>query len=348
MAARNLAAVLHGKDDLRLEEIAVPEPGENEVQLSMGSVGICGSDIKYWAYGQCGRFKLTDPMIIGHEGSGVVTKVGPGVKHLAVGDRVAIEPGVPCRTCELCKEGKYNLCPEVRFCATPPIDGNLSRFYVHAADFCFKLPDTLSMEEGAMVEPLAVCVYGCQRGGVTLGSRVLICGAGPVGIMAMMVAKALGASAVCITDIDNTRLSAARSLGADHVLKVTTGDCEALAGVIQDTLGCHPHVTLECSGSDQSLTTGIHATRPGGSVVLIGRGSMQPAIPIVLAATKEVDIKGVFRYANCYPKAISLLESGKVDVKPLITHRFNLMDSVKAFEAAKDRNSGAIKVMINC
>lgn len=348
MSLQNVAAVVHGAGDMRVDEVATPEPGENEVLLSMGSVGICGSDIKYWSYGQCGRFKLTNPMVIGHEGSGTVVKLGPGVKNLSIGDRVAIEPGVPCRTCDICKEGRYNLCREMKFCATPPVDGNLMKYYVHAADFCFRLPDHVSLDEGAFLEPLSVSVYGCERGGVRCGSRVLICGAGPVGILSMMVAKALGASSVCMTDIDEHRLQVAKEMGASHIVKVTTKDALELANQVVEVLGDEPHVTLECSGSDQSLSTGIYATRPGGTVVLIGRGSLTPEIPIVVAATKEVDIKGVFRYANCYPKALSLITSGKVDVKPLITHHFTLQDSVKAFETASSKEAKAIKVMIHC
>ncbi|CAH1796735.1 unnamed protein product [Owenia fusiformis] len=346
--APNIAAILHGKDDLRLEPYTTVAPGDNEVLLEMGSVGICGSDLKYWKYGKCGRFTVTDPMVIGHEGSGVVAKIGTGVTTLKPGDRVAIEPGVPCRVCKLCKTGRYNICPDVKFCATPPVHGNLCKYYTHPADFCFKLPENVSLDAGALVEPLAVAVYGCERGGVKVGTNVLICGAGPVGLLCIMVARAMGASTIAITDIDDHRLQTAKDLGADHVIKVLTNDCEAMADEIVKAMGECPDVALECSGADSSVVTGIHACQPGGSVVLIGRGSMMPQLPLVAAASKEVDIKGVFRYANCYPKAIDLLRNGSINVDKLITHHFNLKDSTMAFKTAMDRDAKAIKVMIHC
>ncbi|XP_077977367.1 sorbitol dehydrogenase-like [Glandiceps talaboti] len=343
----NLSAVVFGDGGIKIETRAIPIPSENEVLLAIHQVGICGSDIKYWSHGKCGRHVMKTPMVIGHEASGIVLQLGQKVKHLQVGDRVAIEPGVPCRLCKICKGGRYNLCPNVMFCATPPVDGNLCRYYVHAADFCFKLPSNLSLEEGAMVEPLAVAVYGCERGSVGLGTNVLICGAGPVGLLVLMTAKSLGAATVAITDIDQNRLAVAMEMGADHTILIDTKDNRQSAEKIVDIMGCSPDVTIECSGSNDSVSIGIYATSPGGSVILIGRGTLEVQVPLVEAATKEVDIKGVFRYANCYPKAISMLSTGSLDVKPLITHRFTLDQSLDAFKTAIDRTSNAIKVMIS-
>lgn len=348
ISSQNLAAVLHGPMDIRMESIAVPEPKENEVLLSVGSVGICGSDIKYWMYGKCGRFTVEKPMVLGHEASGTVVKLGTGVKHLNIGDRVAIEPGVPCRKCKLCKTGRYNLCKDVFFCATPPDDGNLCRFYTHAADFCYKLPDNMTLDEGALIEPLAVGIYSSRRANIGLGDKLLICGAGPVGILTMMAARQMGATSILITDIDNNRLSMAKSLGADYTIKVTTSDPKELANQIEDVMGCQPDATIECSGTDFSMRTGIYATYPGGSVILVGRGSADAEVPLTVAATKEVDLKGVFRYANCYPAAIEFIKNGFVNVKPLISHHFALKDTVQAFETARSRDSKAVKVMIHC
>lgn len=346
--SENIAAVLYGPLDVRFDRLPIPEPGHNEVLLSMGSVGICGSDLKYWQTGKCGRFTLETPMVMGHEAAGTVAKLGAGVQHLKVGDRVAIEPGVPCRTCKLCKSGRYNLCKDVFFCATPPDDGNLCRFYKHPADFCFKLPEHVSLDEGAMLEPLAVAVYSCKRGKVRPGSKVLICGAGPVGLLAMIVAKKMGASSCLITDIDDNRLSKAQSLGASHVIKVTTDDPKELANQIETALGDQPDVSIECSAVDLSFRTAIYATAPGGSIVMVGRGSFDVTIPYTIAATKEVDIKGVFRYANCYPAALDVVSSGTIDVKSLITHHFSLQDTVAAFQTARSPSSKAIKVIIHC
>ena len=216
----NLTAILYKTGDIRLENTEVPKPAPDQVLLQMDSVGICGSDVHYWTHGAIGDFIVRAPMVLGHEAAGVVTEVGSAVTHLKAGDRVAIEPGVPCRMCKLCKTGVYNLCPDMQFCATPPVHGNLCRYYVHAADFCYKLPDNLSLEEGALMEPLAVGVHACRRAGVCIGKRVLICGAGPIGLVNLLTAKAMGASEVVITDIADNRLEVAKSMGADYVYKV--------------------------------------------------------------------------------------------------------------------------------
>lgn len=346
MADTNLTAILYKKGDLKLEDKQIPEPGPGEVQLCMQQVGICGSDVHYWQHGAIGDFVVREPMIVGHEASGVVSKLGEGVTTLKVGDRVAIEPGVSCRLCHFCKTGRYNLCLDMKFCATPPINGNLSRYYVHAADFCFKLPDHVSFEEGALLEPLSCGVHACNRGGVTLGSRVLICGAGPIGLVTLITAKANGASEVCVTDINESRLEMAKKLGATHTLKVTSRDPREVAQQIHDLMGSAPEITIECSGAAPSVQTGVYATQSGGCVVLVGMGQPDVMMPILNAAVREVDIKGFFRYVNCYPTALAMIASGKVDVKPLITHRFSLEDSIKAFETTL-RGEG-IKVMIQC
>jgi len=346
--ADNLSAVLVKTGDLQLLQRPKPSPDKNQVLIRMQKVGICGSDVHYWTNGAIGSFILESPMILGHESSGVVEEVGENVKHLQPGDRVAIEPGVPCRYCSFCKEGRYNLCPDIAFCATPPFDGSLSRFYVHAADFCYKLPDHVTLEEGALLEPLSVGVHACKRGGVGVGDKVLICGAGPIGLVNLLTAKALGAESVCITDISSNRLQMAEKLGADAVVLVKTKDAQQVAYQAEAALGCKPTVTIECSGAEPSLQTAIYATRSGGTVVLVGLGAPMASLPIVNAATREVDIRGIFRYANCYQHALGLVASGKIDVKPLVTHRFPLEETLRAFETAKTGEGGAIKVIIDC
>lgn len=312
----------------------------------MQDVGICGSDVHYWQHGRIGDFVVNAPMVLGHEASGVVSKLGQGVTNLKVGDRVAIEPGVPCRICKYCKGGRYNLCLDMKFCATPPYHGNLARYYTHAADFCFKLPDHVSTEEGALLEPLSVGVHACRRGGVTLGSRVLICGAGPIGLVNLLTAKANGAADVCLTDIDQNRLNMAKKLGATHTLLVTSKDPQEMAQKVEEVMGEKPEITIECSGAPPSIQTAIYATQSGGCVVLVGLGPADINMPIVNASVREVDIRGIFRYVNCYPTALAMIASGKVDVKPLITHRFKLEESLEAFDTTK-RGEG-IKVMIRC
>ncbi|XP_035826645.1 sorbitol dehydrogenase isoform X2 [Aplysia californica] len=328
------------------EDLPVPKPGPGQVQLSMQEVGICGSDVHYWTHGRIGDFIVKAPMVLGHEASGIVSELGQGVTSLKVGDRVAIEPGVPCRMCNYCKTGRYNLCLDMKFCATPPYHGNLARYYVHDADFCFKLPDHVSLEEGALLEPLSVGVHATNRAGVGLGSTVLICGAGPIGLVNILTAKAKGASVVCVTDIDESRLQKAKELGADYTVKVTSRDAQQTAQLVEEAMGEKPDITIECSGAPSSLQTAIYATKSGGVVVLVGLGQEHVEMPVVNAGVREVDIRGIFRYVNCYPTALAMVASGKVNVKPLITHKFKLEESIKAFEAAK-RGEG-IKIMITC
>jgi len=345
----NTAAVLHGINDIKLETAAMPTPGPNDVLVEMNSVGICGSDVHYWTHGRIGDFVLTKPMVLGHESSGTVVAAGANVSHLKQGDRVAIEPGVPCRSCSFCKTGRYNLCAEMKFCATPPYDGTLCRYFSHPADFCYKLPENVSFEEGALLEPLSVSVHACERAGVKIGSRVLICGAGPIGLISLLVARACGASEVIITDIDPNRLAVAKNFGANRTVLITTKDPHEASKLVSAQMPeGHADIAIECSGAESSIWNAIRNTRSGGVIVLVGLGAPVISLPIVDATVREIDIRGVFRYANCYPKALALVASGAVNVKPLITHHFNLEQTVAAFETAKTGKDGVIKVMIHC
>ncbi|XP_021922007.1 sorbitol dehydrogenase-like isoform X2 [Zootermopsis nevadensis] len=348
MATDNLTAVLYKVNDLRLEQRPIPEPDDDQVLLQMACVGICGSDVHYVVQGRIGDFIVKDPMIMGHEASGIVAKVGKNVKHLKEGDRVAIEPGVPCRICRFCKEGKYNLCPDIVFCATPPVHGNLSRYYVHAADFCYKLPDHVSLEEGALLEPLSVGVHACRRGGVGLGSTVLITGAGPIGMVTLITAKAMGAAKVLITDIVDHRLGVAKELGADYTYLSTVGEDEQEAvRTVHSLLAEPPDISIDCSGAEANIRLAILATKSGGVAVIVGMGAPEVKIPLVNALAREVDIRGIFRYANEYPIALSMVASGAAKVKQLITHNFSLEDTIEAFEVAKTGVGNPIKVMIH-
>lgn len=235
--------------------------------LAIDCVGICGSDVHYLVKGRIGDFVLTKPMVIGHEAAGVVAKIGKNVKHLKVGDRVAIEPGYPCRICEFCKEGKYNLCPDMIFCATPPYDGNLTRYYRHPADFCYKLPDHVTMEEGALLEPLSVGVHACRRANVGLGSEVLILGAGPIGLVSLLTAQSLGAAKTVITDIKQDRLDVAKELGVTHTLLIKGNETpQELADKVHKLLGSKPDKTLDCCGNETAVKLGIYVSE--GSEIL--------------------------------------------------------------------------------
>nr|XP_050847811.1 sorbitol dehydrogenase-like [Vespula vulgaris] len=348
MAKDNLTAILYGINDIRLEQTPIEEPDTNEVLIEMRCVGICGSDVHYLEKGRIGDFILREPMIIGHESSGVIAKLGKNVTNLKVGDRVAIEPGVPCRLCTFCKDGRYNLCKDMVFCATPPVHGSLRRFYKHAADFCFKLPDHVTLEEGALMEPLSVGVHACKRAGVKIGSKVLILGAGPIGLVTLLVAKAMGASKVIITDIKQDKLDVAKKLGADEVY-LTKREVSENENVkkIHELFGDDPDQTIDASGAQASIRLAILVTKSGGVIVLVGCGPPEVQVPLMNALVREVDIRGVFRYANDYGDALELLSSKKIDVKPLITHNYKIEDTVAAFAQTK-AESGVIKVMIHC
>lgn len=350
----NLTLVLHEKLKIELEQRPLPgKPKPNEVQLATHTVGICGSDVKYWQCGKIGNFILTKPMILGHETSAIVIEAGESVKHLKPGDKVAVEVGLPCSTCSLCRAGKYNLCNQMAFAATPPYDGTLTRYFNHPADFCFKLPEAVSLEDGALLEPMAVAVHACQRAPIKLGDVVLVCGAGAVGILAMLCAKAFGASHIIITDVLESRLEFARSLGASATFLVTreTKPADLAAQVRQFTAKVKPDqsgvdVVLECSGAEPSLHLAIWSATVGAQIVCVGCQADQVTIPLNNAVMQEIDIKGVFRYRNCYPLAMSLVESGKIDLRPLVTHRFKLEEAVQAFESCF--KGEGVKIMIKC
>ncbi|GAB6029066.1 hypothetical protein CHUAL_004851 [Chamberlinius hualienensis] len=350
MAADNLSVVLKKVDEIVLENRPIPTPKSHEVLIAIKHVGICGSDVHYWKHGRIGSFGMTGPMVLGHEPSGVIVKVGSDVTNLKPGDRVAIEPGVPCMTCNQCLVGRYNLCPDMVFCATPPYDGTLCRFFAHHAAFTHKIPDHVSLEEAALVEPLAVAVHACRRSNVGIGKKVLVTGAGPIGLVNLMTAKAMGAHQVVVIDIVQNRLDFAKKLGADHtVLSNKEDTVETITKKVIDLFGGEgPDITLECSGAEVSLKVGCSATKAGGVVVGIGLGPSTMNVPFVETLCKEVDIRGIFRYANCHPTAIELIATGKVNVKSLITHRFPLEESVNAFEVARTGAGGAVKVLIQC
>ncbi|BAM78733.1 NAD-dependent sorbitol dehydrogenase [Cyanidioschyzon merolae strain 10D] len=347
----NPCGVLVRPRELRVMLRSVPAPAPGEVRLQMRCVGICGSDVHYWWHGSCGPFRLHDPMIIGHESAGVVEALGAGVTSLQVGDRVALEPGVPCLQCQRCREGRYNLCPNIKFFATPPVDGSLARYVCHPAAWCYRLPESVSLEEGAMCEPLSVAVHANRRAGTTIGSLVLVLGAGPIGLLNCMVAKAFGASIIVVTDIDDRRLAFAEThAGADAVINTRDLDEHDAALVVQQALdGAQADIALDCAGLESTMRLAMHVVRPGGRICLVGMGSSAMHVPLVDASSREIDIFGVFRYSNTYPTCIALLASGRVNVKPLITHRFMGLEESSleaAFETARTAANGAVKVML--
>ncbi|KAG7176995.1 sorbitol dehydrogenase-like [Homarus americanus] len=345
------SCVLLRSGNLSFEQLAVPDLTPNQVLVRMAKVGLCGSDLSLVYKGQMADLTLpvTSVIGVGHESSGVIAKCGSAVKHLKPGDRVTIEPGNSCRNCDLCLSNKYNLCDKSSFHNNGALyPGMLAHYYTSTADLCFKLPDNVSEEEGALIEPLAVAVHACRQANVELGLPVLICGAGPIGLLCLLTAKAMGATNILVTDIKDNRLKVAKIMGADHTLLVKGSDPKSLAKKVVEVMGCMPNVTLECSGVQSSVTTGIYATKSGGILMLVGIGGTDMTLPITHAAVREISIKGVYRYLNCYPIAIDMIAKGLINVKPLITHRFKLNEFQKAFDMFHTGEDGAIKCIISC
>lgn len=346
---QNIGAVIHGVEDMRMEQLPMPTPRDNEVLLEMDCVGICGSDVHILTHGGFGEYVLKKPMVIGHEASGVVIGVGKAVRRLKVGDRVAIEPAIGCKVCKLCKAGRYNLCPDGIYSATPPVHGSLQNYYTHPEDCCFKLPPHVTMEEGALLEPLAVGVHCCRIADIQLGSNVLILGAGPIGMVSVLVAKAMGAAKVCVIDLVQSKLDIAKEIGADYTLLIEKGDKEdTIVKKIHGLMGCAPDISIECTGAEPCVRLAILATEIGGVVTMVGIGHTNMNLPITIALVREVEIRSGFRYANAYPAALAMVANGTIDATRLITHHFNLTESVEAFKTSRYGLEGAIKVMIHC
>jgi L-iditol 2-dehydrogenase/L-idonate 5-dehydrogenase len=346
----NRAAWLVGVKTLRIQPYNLPPLGPHDVEVRMKAVGICGSDVHHFKHMRCANFIVKKPMVIGHECAGIVEEIGSEVKSLQIGDRVALEPGISCKQCQLCKDGRYNLCRQMKFFGSPPNNGALANLVVHPENLCFKLPDNVSLEEGAMCEPLSVGVHACRRAKVSPQTRVLIIGAGPIGLVTMLAGRAFGAPKVVIVDIDDHRLSFAKALGADETIQVSTDiqDMGEEVVKIHNAMGGSVDLSFDCVGFSKTMSVALNATRAGGKVCLVGLGQSEMTIPLTPAAAREVDIIGIFRYRNTWPLCIEFLRSGKIDVKPLITHRFEFtQDQVEeAFETSA-RGGNAIKVMFN-
>lgn len=323
------AAVLTDPGEFAIEQRERPDPDPGEVLVGIERVGICGSDVHYYDHGRIGDYAVDSPLVLGHESAGVVSEVG-SESDLAVGDRVAIEPGIPCRRCEHCRRGRYNLCPDVTFMATPPDDGAFAEYVAWPADLVYPLPDSVSLVEGALCEPLSVGLHACRRGGVGTGDTVLITGAGPIGLIAMEAARAAGAGAVYVSE----PIEAKRERGADATIDPAGDD---LAGGIDDlTDGRDADVVIEASGAPPAIQGTVEAVRRGGTIVFVGlTAADEVPIDVVSIVDNEIDVRGTMRFANTYPMAISLLEEGRVDLEGLVDFEAPLAEVGAAFERSK-------------
>lgn len=339
------ALVLEEKQRLSLRDIKLEEPlGRRDVRIALRTIGVCGSDIHYYTHGAIGPFVVREPMILGHEASGVVLEVGADVKELKPGDRVCMEPGIPDPTSRASRLGKYNIDPAVRFWATPPIHGILRPTVVHPADFTFKLPDNVSFAQAAMIEPLAVGVHGATKAQVQPGELAVVIGAGPIGLVTALAALAAGCSRVIISDVDDAKLALAEKLGAITSVNVRS---RKLADVVRSqTGGWGADVVFECSGNEKAASEIFDLVCPGGRVVFIGMPLSPVPYDVTRAAVKEARVEHVFRYAHVFPRCVAMLSSEKIDVSSLITRTFGFEDSVEAFEYATHPPPGSVKVQI--
>ena len=339
------ALVLEAAHQLALRDVAIDEElGPRDVRIALHTVGICGSDVHYYQHGRIGPFVVERPMVLGHEASGTVVEAGADVTHLRAGDRVCMEPGIPDPNSKASRLGMYNLDPAVRFWATPPVHGCLRPTLVHPADFTFKLPESVSFAEAAMVEPLAVGLHAVNKAALKPGALAVVVGAGPIGMVTVLAALAGGCSQVVVADVQPEKLELAARLGPVVPVDSTR---ERLADVVDRlTDGWGADVVFEASGNARAAAGVFEPLCPGGCVVFIGMPGAPIQYDVVAAQIKEARVEHVFRYAHVYPRALTLMASGKINVQPLITDTFAFGDSVRAFDFAAAMPATSVKVQI--
>ena len=338
-------AVMNGIGKMGFEEREIPKPGNNEVLVKLEYVGICGSDLHYYETGAIGDYVVEPPFVLGHEPGGTVVEVGKDVTHLKAGDRVALEPGKTCGHCEFCREGKYNLCPDVVFFATPPVDGVFQEYVAHEAALCFKLPENVSTLEGALMEPLAVGFHAAIQGDAHLGQKAVVMGAGCIGLVTMMALKARGVSEVYVVDIMEKRLEKAMELGAAGVVNGAEEDVIAWAKKLTGGRGID--LVIETAGTEITTRQAIQIAKKGSNLVLVGYSkSGEMNLPMSLVLDKELTFKTVFRYRHIYPMAIDAVATGKVDLKGIVTDIFPLDEAQKAMDYSVNNKADIVKAVI--
>ena len=331
-------------EKIEVGEAPMPVIGPDDVMIKVQSVGVCGSDLHYYHTGSIGDFVVKPPFILGHEAAGVIEQVGENVKNLKPGDRVCMEPGIPCMKCEECLTGNYNLCKDVKFWATPPYDGVLSEHISHPAAFTFKIPDNMSFTEGALVEPLAIGLHACNTGGVKLGQTVAIVGAGCIGLVTLMAAKAYGATRIIVGDVLDKRLEKARALGA---ITVNTKEEDFARKVMEITEGRGADVCIDCAGFSATVDACLSSAKPAGMIVIVGLGQDHvDGFNTGIMSVKELTVKSIFRYRNLYPTAINAIADGRINVGAIVSHRFKFDDTINAFATCHKDIRNVVKGVI--
>lgn len=334
----NLVAVMHGVGELRIEQRAVPEPGPGEVLVEVSSVGVCGSDVHFFEHGRIGLDIVEPPHVLGHEVAGRVVAHGAGATWPPIGTRVAVEPSRPCGTCKVCRIGRYNLCPDMRYFSAPPMDGAFARYVTAPTSFAFPVPDSVSDDAAALIEPVSVVLHAGRRTGIGAGDRILIAGAGPIGLLMAQMARAMGATDVVMSDTNPRRLARAAETAANETVDVSRTR-------LQDAV---PEVDafIECSGNPAALISGIECVRRAGRATIVGMSPEQTAeIPIAVMQAREIDLVLTFRFANVYDAAIELVASGAVDPTSIVTGHFTLEETKRALRAAKSDPSSVKSIV---
>lgn len=342
---KNRAAYMTGINKMEIRDIEMPKLREKDVMVKLEYVGICGSDVHYLEHGKIGDFIVNGDFILGHECAGTVVEIGSGVQNLKVGDKVALEPGITCGQCEFCKTGRYNLCPDVEFLATPPYHGSLMNYIAFPENMCFKLPENITTKEGALVEPLAVGMHAAIQGNVRLGDSVVILGAGTIGLVTLLACKAYGATDITVVDVIPKRLEYARKLGATATINAAEADVFAEVEKMTGKKGVD--IVIETAGSARTISQTPYLIKNGGTIVLVGLAP-QDIIEFNFSKimAKEAQIKSVFRYRNIYPTAIKAIAKGIIDITGIVTHEFNFEDTAKAFDYVINNKQDVVKAVI--
>ena len=341
----NQQAEMYEVGKIRISDCEMPEVSPDKVLIKVECCGICGSDVHFFRYGRIGEKIAPIPFVLGHEISGTVVKIGENVNNLKVGDRVAVEPGTPCGNCEMCRKGRYNLCENMEFLAAPPVGGALKMYIAHSANMCFKLPDNISFEQGALIEPLAVSMYACLRGDVGLGKTVCILGGGTIGILEVICCKALGASKIIVSDLYDKKLQKASDRGADVVVNVTKENLEEAVMRATDGKGCD--VVIEAAGVAATMSQTWKYVKKGGIIVVSGNVTEPVSYDFMSLMRKEADIRTIWRYKNLYPTLIDAVSIGKINLDGIVTQRFQFDESEIAFNYCVNHAEDILKVLVN-
>lgn len=338
-------ALMTDLQKMNFAERPIPHPGKDEVLVKVEYVGICGSDLHYYEQGRIGNFIVKPPFVLGHEAGGTVVEVGSEVTHLKVGDKVALEPGKTCGKCEFCRTGRYNLCPDVEFFATPPVDGVFQEYVAHQAALCFKIPDNMDTMEAALIEPLAVGFHAARQGNAQIGQTAVVMGSGCIGLVSMLALKAMGLSTVYVVDVLKKRLDKALELGATGV--INGKETDTVKELSRLTGGRGADLVIETAGTEITSRQSVYACKKGATIVFVGySASGDVSMPMGAALDKELTFRTVFRYRHIYPMAIDAVASGKVNVKGIVTNVFEFDDIQNAMDTSLKDKENVVKSVI--